>query len=237
MLAGSSWTQTISSAFGMLIERCLEFFFGPGIELLEEDDADGEVFALFALDAEIVSDLSGADEQAARIFDVVVGQHVLEVIESEVGDGGGCVGMAQHALGSEDDERLAPGAQCLTPQKMEVLRGVGGLADDHVLACGELQEALYAGGGVFGTLAVVAVGQEHDDAGEQAPLGFAGGDELVDDALRAVDEVAELGLPEDESFGVVARVAVLEAESGGFGEQRVVRPRIGLGSRSCERAG
>ena len=112
---------------------------------------------------------------------------------------------------------------------MEVLRCVGGLADDHVLACGELQEALYARGGVFGALPVVAVGEEHDDCGEQAPFGFAGCDELIDDALCAVDEVAELGFPEDKSFGVVAGVAVLEAESCGFGEERVVNFESALG--------
>ena len=80
---------------------------------------------------------------------------------------------------------------------MEVLRGVGRLRDDHVVAGGELEEALHAGGGVLGALTVVAMGKEHDDAGEETPLGFAGGDELVDDGLGAVDEVAELGLPED----------------------------------------
>src|SRR6202046_5645855 len=94
---------------------------------------------------------------------------------------------------------------------MEVLRGVGGLADDDVPACGELQEALHASGGVLGTLTVVAMGKKHDDSGEQAPLGLAGCDELIDDALCAVDEVAKLGLPEDDRFGVVAGVAVLEA--------------------------
>ena len=136
--------------------------------------------------------------------------------------------MAEHALRGEDDERLAPGAQSLTAQEMEVLRGVGGLGDDHVVAGGELEEALHAGAGVLGALAVVAVREEHDDAGEQTPLGFAGGDELVDDDLRAVDEVAELRLPEDEGFGIVAGVAVLEAEGGGFGEQRVVDLEAGL---------
>src|SRR5271168_1722819 len=105
---------------------------------------------------------------------------------------------------------------------MEVLRGVRGLRDDHVVAGGELEEALHASGGMLRALAVVAVREEHDYAGEQAPLGLAGRDELVDDALRAVDEVAELRLPEDESFGIVAGVAVFEAESGGFGEERVM---------------
>ena len=130
--------------------------------------------------------------------------------------------MAQHALGGEDDERLAPGAKRLPAEKMEVLRRVGGLADLHVVVGGELEVALDAGAGVLRALAFVAVRQQHDDAGEQAPLGFAGSDELVDDDLRAVGEVAELRLPEDEGFGIVAGVAVFEAEDGGFGEQRVV---------------
>ena len=52
----------------------------------------------------------------------------------------------------------------------------------HVVARGQLEEALHAGGGVLGALALVAVRKEHDDAGEQAPLGLAGGDELIDDA-------------------------------------------------------
>ena len=108
--------------------------------------------------------------------------------------------MAQHALGREDDERLAPFAQGLAAEQVEVLRGGGGLADLHVVAGGEVQVALDARAGVLGSLAFVAVRQQQDEAGEQAPLGFAGGDELVDDDLRAVGEVAELGLPEDERF-------------------------------------
>ncbi len=53
-------------------------------------------------------------------------------------------------------------------------------------------------------LAFVAVRQQQRDAGQQAPLGFAGGDELVDDDLRAVGEVAELRFPQHERFGEVA---------------------------------
>ena len=81
---------------------------------------------------------------------------------------------------------------------------------------------------MLGALAFVAVGEEHDEAGEEAPLGFAGGEELVDDDLGAVGEVAELGLPEDEGLGVVAGEAVLEAEAGGFGEHGVVDGPAGL---------
>jgi len=45
-------------------------------------------------------------------------------------------------------------------------------------------------------LALVAVRQQQDHAGLLAPLLLAGADELVDDRLRAVREVAELRLPQ-----------------------------------------
>src|SRR5580765_3684323 len=119
-------------------------------------------------------------------------------------------------------------AQCLTAQEMEILRGVAGLRDLDIVFSGELNEALDASAGVFRALAFVAVGQQHDDTGEQIPLGFASTDELVNDGLRDVDEVAELGFPEDERFGIVAAVSVFEAENPGFGERGVVDFATGL---------
>ena len=59
----------------------------------------------------------------------------------------------------------------------------------------ELDEALDAGAGMFRPLAFVAVRKKHDQAGEQVPLGFSGTDELVDDGLSNVGEVAELCFP------------------------------------------
>ena len=55
-----------------------------------------------------------------------------------------------------------------------------------------------------------------------APLGLAGGDVLVDDRLGAVDEVAELRLPQHQRVRVGDRVAVLEAERGELRQRRVV---------------
>ena len=130
--------------------------------------------------------------------------------------------MAEHALGGEDDERLAPRPHDLAAKQMEVLRGGRGLADLHVVIGAELEVTLHTSGGVLRALTLVAMGKEHDDAGEQPPLGFAGGDELVNDDLRAVGEVAELCLPEDEGFGVIAGEAVLKAEDARFREERVV---------------
>src|SRR5579863_7481637 len=101
---------------------------------------------------------------------------------------------------------------------MKILCGVRGLRDLDVVLGGELNEALDASAGVLRSLAFVAVREEHHEAGEQIPLGLAGGDELIDDGLRDVYEVAKLSFPEDESFGVVATVTVFEAEHALFGK-------------------
>src|SRR5580698_10550545 len=41
----------------VLVESGLQLYFGPGIELLDEYDADAHVLALSTLDAEVVADL------------------------------------------------------------------------------------------------------------------------------------------------------------------------------------
>lgn len=75
---------------------------------------------------------------------------------------------------------------------------------------------------MVGTLTLVAVRQQQHHVGELAPLGLTGGDELVDDRLRAVDEVTELRLPQHQCVGVAQGVAVLEADRGVLAQRRVV---------------
>ena len=64
-----------------------------------------------------------------------------------------------------------------------------------------------------------------------APFRLARGDELVDDDLRAVHEVAELPFPDDERRRVGGRVAVLEAEHRLLGQRRIddAEPHLVLG--------
>ncbi len=62
----------------------------------------------------------------------------------------------------------------------------------------------------------------------------AGDDELVDDDLRAVGEIAELRLPEAEHVRVIERVTVIETEHGRFGEQAVVNAEARLLCREME---
>ena len=85
-----------------------------------------------------------------------------------------------------------------------------------------LQEPLDAAGRVLGALALVPVRQEDDESRLAHPLGLARAEELVDDDLRAVDEVAELRLPDAQDVGGLVRVAELEAEDAVLREEAVV---------------
>src|SRR5208283_1908719 len=53
-------------------------------------------------------------------------------------------------------------------------------------------------------------------------------DELVDDHLGTVHEIAELRFPQDETFGVIAGEAIFKAEAGRFGERGIVNFAKGL---------
>ena len=103
---------------------------------------------------------------------------------------------------------------------MEVLGRRRRLGDLDVVLGRQGEESLEPRAGVLGALALVAVRQQQDEAARLLPLVFAGDDELVDDDLGAVDEVAELRLPADERVAVGDRVAVLEADRGELGEQQ-----------------
>ena len=99
------------------------------------------------------------------------------------------------------------------------------------------EEALEARRRVLGALALVAVGQQQDEARELAPLVLGRHHEVVDDDLRAVGEVAELGLPGDQRLGRLDRVAVLEPDGGVLGEQRVADGEVAHLPRGLQRVG
>ena len=109
--------------------------------------------------------------------------------------------MPQQALGRHHDQRLAPRAQHLPAQQWKYCAGVVGLHDLDVVLGGEREEALEAGAGVLGPLPFEAVRQQQHEAAQAAPLVLGAGDELVDDHLRRVDEVAELRFPQHEPSG------------------------------------
>ena len=113
--------------------------------------------------------------------------------------------------------------QRLLAQQVEVVRGRAAVGDADVVLGRRLQEALDAGRGVLGPVALVAVRQQQGEPRGLAPLGAPGHDELVDHDLGAVDEVAVLGLPQHQRLGRLGAVAVLEAHRGRLGERAVVQ--------------
>ncbi len=69
------------------------------------------------------------------------------------------------------------------------------------------------------SLTLVTVRQEQHQSAQAIPLGFAGGDELIDDHLRAVGEVAELGFPDRQRVRIGGGITVLECHHRFFGQQ------------------
>src|SRR5690348_9031258 len=152
---------------------------------------------------DVVVDLALAQDEpldplaiGARVVD-----YRLELAASEILERRARLLEPQEAFRSHDDERPRGRVERLSPQQVEVLRRRRAVRDPQVLLRRKLQEALEAGARVLGAVALVAVRQEERESGRFPPLRKPGGDELVDDDLRSVDEVAELGLPEDEHLG------------------------------------
>ena len=104
--------------------------------------------------------------------------------------------MPQQTLRREHDERLAPVAFHLAAEAVEVLGRRRGRDDLDIVFGRFEQEAFEAGARMLGAFAFEGVRQEQHDAAEAAPLVFGAGDELIDDHLGGVHEVAVLGFPE-----------------------------------------
>ena len=100
-----------------------------------------------------------------------------------------------------------------------------------------MEEAFQAGGGVFRALAFIPMRQQQHDATGARPLRFAGRDELVDDDLRAVGEIAELRFPHHKCGRVVERVTVFKPEDRRFRKRTIEHIKRGLsGVDPVERA-
>ena len=146
----------------------------------------------------------------------------------EVGEWAGGTGIAEEAFGGHDNEWFDDFAKGLASEEVKVVGGSGGVGDGHIVLGAELKKSFETSAGVFGALAVVAVGEEESQAGGGAPFRFGGGDVLVDLGLGAVSKIAELSFPKDEHIWAVEGVAVIEAENGGFGEGAIVDAEGGL---------
>ena len=130
--------------------------------------------------------------------------------------------VTQQRFGRHDHQRLAEIAQHLAAQGMEVIGRCRAVTDLHIVFGAKLQEALETGRGVLGALPFITMRQQKRQARHAQPLAFARRDELVDQDLRRVAEIAELRLPEHERFGIGQRNAVFKPQNRHLGERAVM---------------
>ena len=134
-----------------------------------------------------------------------------------------------------DDERHRDRRARLQSQQVIVVARDRRRRDAQVAFGDELQETLGTRARVFRTAAFVAVRQQQRQARGLAPLRLTGRDELIDDDLGAVEEIAVLRFPQHERVRLLGRVAVLESHAGVFRERAVADLEGGLllGERCC----
>jgi hypothetical protein len=197
------------------------------IELLHADDDHVVVeLPLVARLEEIVIDFARAEHDAldriVRPDAAAVEQYAVERrAGAEIGELRNRELVAQQRFRRHHDERLSDLPPHLPPQHVEIICRRRAVDHLHVLFGAELEIALEPRRAVLGPLPFVAVRQEHDEARHAQPFRFAGGDELIDDDLGPVGEIAELRLPQHEAMRLGQRIAVFEAEHRGLGQRRI----------------
>src|SRR6266545_1024098 len=222
----------------VLLDELCDLVGWKGVQLLEphERDVSGGVLALLAAH-EIHIDLAAAQKKASNIARLAPGFVVIDrELETSVGELPRCrcrEWMTQEAFRREDDERQRIGRekQRLPAEQVEVLRCRRAVCDAHVEVGGAFQKPLQPSTRVVRSLPFVPVRQEHRQRSGEPPLGASRRDELVENDLRPVDEVAVLRLPEHETALCLNAVAELEPERRVLGERAVVD----LEGRACPR--
>ena len=125
-------------------------------------------------------------------------------------------------LGVKYHQRSSPCGERLPPEQVKVLDRRRRLTDLEIVFRRELEKSLDTGTRMLRSLTLVAMREQECQPRQPPPLVFSRGDELIDDDLRVVREVTELGLPEHQCLRVVATVPVLEPKDRRFRQRRVV---------------
>ena len=109
----------------------------------------------------------------------------------------------------------------LPPQYMEIIRGSRAIGDLHIVVGAKLQESLQPRGRMLRSLTLIAMGQQQNQPGHAQPLHFARRNELIDDHLRAIGEIAELRFPENQRSRFSQAVSVFKSDHCLFGKKRI----------------
>src|SRR6185437_1110248 len=196
-----------------------------GIKLLDPHDLDAEVAGFVPRFHQLVTELARAKDDAAGLAfrrRVEVGDDPAEMaLAGEIGSSRHREPVAKQRLGRHQHQRLAEAAPHLAPENVEIIRRRRAIRDLEIVLGAELQIALEPRRAVLGALPLEAMREQHDEAARAQPLGFTRGDELVDDALGAIGEVAELRFPQHEAAGVGERIAIFEPQDAELGKRTV----------------
>ena len=197
---------------------------GERVQLLEPGNRDLVRSRPLLVPHDVVVHLSRADDEARHALAIRTGivDDLTERTLCELGERRRGLLQPKQAFRCHHDERTAGSVEGLAAEQVKILARRRAVRDADVLLRGELEESLEARARMLGAVALVSVRQQERQARRLPPLGETGDDELVDHDLRAVDEVAELRLPQNECLGRGNRVAVLEAEARVLGQRRVV---------------
>ena len=141
--------------------------------------------------------------------------------------------MAQQAFGRHDNKGLAKPRFNLAPQQMKILGRCGRIAYLEVVIGTQQQKPLKPGTGVLRPHAFITVGQQQNQAAETLPLGLTAGNKQVNHRLGIIDEIAELGLPENQAVGLSQRIAVFKTECAGLRQKAVINIKPGLIGINC----
>src|SRR3982751_1611636 len=104
---------------------------------------------------------------------------------------------------------------------MEILGRSSAVANLNISLGAKLQKTLHAPTGMLRTLPFESVRQQENQATWLIPLYFGGNDELIDDNLRAIHEIAELRFPHDQGQRIGHAVTKLEAHDGVLAQQAI----------------
>src|SRR5207302_2247573 len=98
--------------------------------------------------------------------------------------------MTQQALGGHHDQWFAPGPRYLAAQAMKILSWRGRVDDLDVVIRGQAKKTLQTRARVLRPAPFEAVGQKQHHTAQSPPFVFSAGNELIDDDLRRIPEIA-----------------------------------------------
>src|SRR5262245_57869081 len=105
---------------------------------------------------------------------------------------------------------------------MKILGRGRGINDLDVVFRGEFEKPLQTGARMLGSHSLKSVRQKQNNRAQPMPFVFSAGDELINDHLSGVDEVTELGLPQNQAIRKIETVTVLKTQDSYFGERAVI---------------